>query len=523
MITGGLLVDGTGAAAVQADVAITGKLIAAVGEPGSLRGQAFIDASGLVVAPGFFDIHSHADFTIVLDRRAQSALAQGVTSIVTGNCGHGVAPLPETGAPSGAFGWQAGDDGAARWRTFDEYLRVLREPGVGVNVFPLIAHGALRACVIGAGFRPATATEIADMAVLTTQAMGAGAVGFSTGMEYAPGACASTAELTAISAAAGEYGGLYATHCRNRTADMLAAAAEAIDVAAAGNCRLQLSHFLPRPMFGDHGPYHRAVELARSARLPVLFDAFPFEYGPTALCVMLPSWVRQGSRAEVAGRLASRGLRRSIVADLDSRFGEAERSGVADDMYVASDGRDGYLAGRTLGELSRGGPIADAVLDLLAAAGEDYFAVTVAERWATSADLDAALGCDDYLIMGDGVTAGSDGPLRGRGFCLSDWGYAPAMLATYVRDRAVVGLEQAVHRMTMAPARQAGVFDRGVIAPGFAADIVAFDLTSLAASADPARLHEPPSGVRDVLVNGRPAVRHGQLTGALAGRVGVWR
>jgi N-acyl-D-amino-acid deacylase len=163
------------------------------------------------------------------------------------------------------------------------------------------------------------------------------------------------------------------------------------------------------------------------------------------------------------------------------------------------------------------------VLDLLAAAGEYYSAVTVAERWATSADLDAALGCDDYLIMGDGVTAGSDGPLRGRGFSLSDWGYAPATLATYVRDRAVTGLEQAVHRMTMAPARQAGVFDRGVIAPGYAADIVAFDLASLAAGADPARLREPPGGVRDVLVNGCLAVRSGQLTGALAGRVGVPR
>ena len=533
VISGGLVVDGTGAAGRPADVGVTAGLITEVAAPRSLRGASVVDAAGSIVAPGFFDIHSHADFTIALDGRAQSALQQGVTSIVTGNCGHGAAPLPRAGLPTGAgsvFGWRAEDRPEASWRDFTGYLAVLRRQGVGVNVFPLIAHTALRATVLdatgtGAGtrFRTASRAEIARMAALVREAMGAGAVGVSTATEYAPGSIATRSELTALSVAAGEYGGLYATHCRDRGAGIIQATEEALEVAQDGGCRLQLSHFLRRPGFRDHDAYRRARDLVRSAGYSALFDAFPFRHGPTSLSVILPDWVREGTREQVASRLADPALRSAITSHLADRFGAAHRSGSALELRIVSDGRDGSLGAVTLGELSEGRPTADIVLALLAAAGENFFDVTVAEPWATWPDLEAALSSDDYLVMGDGVTAADDGPLRGRRFCLSDWGYAPMMLAAYVRDRSLVPLEHAIHRMTMAPARQAGVPGRGVIVPGYAADLVVFDLGKLSATADPARIGESAGGVLHVVVNGQLAVRDGWLTGARAGLAGIVR
>jgi N-acyl-D-amino-acid deacylase len=525
VVSGGLIVDGTGAPARQADIGINGAVIAEIAPAGTLCGRDVIAAAGLTVAPGFFDLHSHADFTVYADGRAQSVLLQGITSIMTGNCGIGVAPLVGRGlqsVPMSVPGWR-GDRPGVTWRDFGEYLDVLRERRVGVNVFPLIAHGTLRMCTTGLQPVAASASDIADMRVLTEDAMSAGAAGFSTGLEYIPGIAADVTELTAISAAVGEYSGLYATHCRNRTSQIVEAADEAVRIAAEGGCRLQLSHFLPRPGFPDARPYKQAMERTRNGPVTVAFDVFPFDYGPTPLSTILPGWARQGGRGEIAERLRDWRLRESLIADLDHRFLESVRIGIADTMHVASDGQDGVLVGRTLGDLSAGRSVVDTALDLLAAAGQDFSDVTVIERWADQQMLVEALAAEDYLIMGDGITAALDGGTAGLGFALSDWGYAPTMLAKYVRDDAVTSLESAVHRMTQAPARQAGVHDRGAIAVGQAADVVMFDYTVLAGHASPAEPRKPPIGIRHVLVNGRSAVTNGSLTGELAGRVGLPR
>jgi N-acyl-D-amino-acid deacylase len=526
VLTRGLVVDGTGSPGVPGDIGITSRRIADVGPAGSLKGTEEIDASGCVISPGFFDIHSHADFTIMLDGHAESALLQGVTSIVSGNCGYGIAPLGTSSreeVSAHVIGWRHEDKPRADWRTFGEYLQALRGTGVGVNVFPLLAHGPLRLSVVGSTPRPATPAENADMAAAAREAMQTGAVGFSSGLEYEPGTSATAEEFIAISKAVGGYGGMYATHCRNRDDRIADAAAEAIRVAEAGGCRLQLSHFLPRPAFAAHDSYQEALDLCRSSPAEVLFDVFPFDHGPTPLSALLPGWARRGTRAQVAERLADRRAQPKIVQDMGGRFQKAARAGIVADMYIASDGKDGSLTGTTLGALGRGEPVAETLVHLLARAGQNYADVTVAERWATWEDLERALASEDYLIMGDGVTATLARAHSGRCFSLSDWGYAPTMLATFVRDRGLVPLERAIHRMTMAPARQSGVRDRGVIAPGYAADLCVFDLTKLSASADPRRLCEPPAGIREVIVNGRRAVTSGRLTGALAGQVGLTR
>jgi N-acyl-D-aspartate/D-glutamate deacylase len=522
VVTGGLLVDGTGAAPAPADIGITGDLITALAPAGSLVGHQQIDASRHLVTPGFVDIHSHADFTILVDGRAHSALLQGVTSIVTGNCGYG-APFDSEAWRTAAMdtpGWRLECEPGESWYSFDQYLEVLRQRGVAVNVFPLVSHAALRTRVAGHAAGTLSRAQEADMRALTREAMRAGAVGLSTGLEYAPGIIASDTELHAIAAAAGDSAGLYATHCRNRSEHVVAAADEAVRLAAETGCRLQLSHFLPRPTFADRTAFQQALALARTADVEVRFDVFPFDHGPTMLSTVLPTWAREGNRADVAERLASPRQRARAAADLDVRFIETIRAGLAADMYLTADGADGNAVGKTLGALSRGRPIAETVLDLLSQAGENFSDVTVVERWATWSDLYDAFSASDYLIMGDGVTSCLDGALAGHGFSLSDWGYAPAMLANFVRDHRVTTLEDAIHRMTLAPARQAGLLDRGVIAPGKAADLVVLDLARLVGNSDPGRPQQPSSGVRDVIVNGDIAVSMGRATAALSGQVG---
>ncbi len=526
VITCGLVIDGTGAPGRVRDLAITGDRVTAVGAAGSLAGRTQVDATGLVVTPGFVDIHSHADMTLVVDARAQSALLQGVTSLVTGNCGYGAAPVGQARLDvitANAPGSRIADLGDLRWNSFPEYMEVLRAGGIGVNVFPLVGHGALRLATVGTSPREANREELRRMRFFLAEAMQAGATGFSTGLETAPGKHASRPELVALAEVTGAADGLYATHCRNRTDGIEAAASEAVAISAAGGCRLQMSHFVPRPSWPTRDAYRRALDVCREGPPGVLFDVFPFAHGPTPVIGMLPDWARVGDREEVASRLRDPGLRERLLAGLDGRFTDLARGGAAADTYVICDAADGRFVGRALAELADDRDPAAVVLDLLAAAGADYPEVTVLEPWALADDLCRALGESDYLVMGDGVTGSLDGSAAGRGFALSDWGWVTRMLGTYVRDRALTLIESAVHRMTMGPARQAGILDRGRLEPGARADVAVFEVAALRANHDPARPALPSAGIRDVFVNGRLAVSSGRLTGELAGQVGLPR
>ncbi|MEV0717572.1 amidohydrolase family protein, partial [Asanoa sp. NPDC050611] len=308
LLAGGTVVDGRGGPPVAADVAISDGLVAAVGAPGTLRLQRTLDVSGKVVSPGFIDIHSHADFTLAVDGRAQSSVAQGITTVVTGNCGHGVAPVTDRSAdlvPTNIPGWRAVWDSAQSWRTFPDYLDALRTRGVGVNVFPLVAHGALRLAVAGFESRALTRAELSRLRGLAAEAMDAGAVGLSTGLEYAPGLAADTAELVAVAGPVGERGGLYASHCRNRTDAIEVAASEAVTVADRTGCRLQLSHFVRRPTETAQSLFHRAVDVVRACPTRARLDVFPFTHGPTPLpTFVVPMSLRDAPRREVARRLA---------------------------------------------------------------------------------------------------------------------------------------------------------------------------------------------------------------------------
>ena len=391
-----------------------------------------------------------------------------------------------------------------------------------VNVVPLVPHGSLRLNVAGFELRELTRTEIDRLRGMVREAMEAGAAGLSTGLEYAPGIAATAAELQALCEPVGAHGGLYASHCRNREAGIVDAAREAAAVATGSGCRLQLSHFVRRVSSpADGGALERAarehaLEQGARAGVAVGFDVFPFTFGPTPLAELLPQAQRAGTREEMAARLAG-GM--DIAG---TRLAAVLEGGVGAEMYVASDGGRGKHVGRSLAEVAEamGRSVAAAAHALLADAGEDFYDVVVVERWASDDDLDRAMLDDDFCLMGDGVTGALDGPLAGLAFSLSDWGWVVRTLAHYVRDTDALPLEAAIRRMTLAPARQLGLADRGALLPGWAADIAVFDLARVGSERRARTLIARPRGVEHVLVNGAPVVRDGEPTLARPGTIG---
>ena len=246
---------------------------------------------------------------------------------------------------------------------------------------------------------------------------------------------------------------------------------------------------------------------------------FPFDHGPTPVSTfVVPMSIRDAPRAEVAARLSDR----SLLDHLDQRFLDALAGGIADGCYLASDGGDGSLVGRSLGDLARQWhlPVPEVCLEIMRRAGENFYDAMVVERWADWQDLRWALAQADFLVMGDGLTGALDGPLSGHALSVADWGYAPVMLGRFVREEGLASLPGAVARMTSEPAAQLGLTDRGVLAPGYRADLVVFDPDTVGSPVRPDALIAMPTGIPHVFVNGRAVLRDGRFTGALPGVVG---
>lgn len=515
------MVDGTGAPGRTADILLDGGRVAAIGSIAASSAQV-VDASGCVVTPGFIDIHSHGDFTLLAFPSARSAVLQGVTTVVIGNCGGGVAPItPERDFRRTAFGYSSEWGIDVDWCTFPEYLDRFRR--IAVNVVALVPHGALRNAVMGLTAREPTVAELAHMRELLDEALQSGAAGLSSGLEYQPGCFAQASEIEALAGAVANRDGFYATHMRNRAERFAAATAEALSVTRRTGVRLQLSHIAPRPYAPPHQSA-RAFDLLEEAAadgLPVWVDTFPETWGPGTLGDLFPTEVMQAPPTEVLRHLRNPSIREQIRLHFESGENFLVRAGGYDQIFIAASPAKPEVQGRSLADLATEGctSVANVCCDLLIGAGSQFMAVAIRHVYAREEEVQRVLSLDYSSLGSDGVvTSGEDADCP-YPWNASTYGYAARTLEHYVRDLGLLTLEGAVRKLAALPAEAAGLFDRGYLRPGAAADVVVFDADRVNDRTTPDRPARHPTGIRDVFVNGVRVLADGAATSARPGRV----
>lgn len=522
VIQGGEVFDGTGAAPYCADIAIGDGKIVDIGPSSPPPGAATLDARGLAVAPGFIDIHSHSDWTLLADPRAVSSIMQGVTLEVVGNCGHGCAPLGDrTLAAGNIYGYQAG--AALDWDSVAGYLERLEAAQPAVNVLTLVPNGCLRLAVTGLVDRPATPKELARMKALLAEGLEAGAFGYSTGLEYAPEQACSEDEIAALCEVTAAYDGLYATHTRNRLGQPAAAIAEAIRTARRSGVRLQISHIgvVARLIKDSRRAVEQALEQVEQARrdgLDAQFDMHSRLFGTTNLSAVLPPWALEGSRAAIAARLREPGTRRamaafpSIVAALAD--GDWER------IVLFNSPAHPQLARMSIAQIAaaRGSSPLDTIYDLLLDQIDDLHAPMIIAFAYREDDMRLLWAQPDCMLGSDATALATDGPLAHMSFH-GAYTWAAWFFRHFVREGRMLSAPEAIRRLTSLPARRLGLSDRGIISRGARADLAIFDPQRFAERGTTYAPNQTAEGMQHVLVNGVLSVRDGVLTGARGGQV----
>lgn len=515
LVRHGTVLDGTGTKARVADVAILDGRIADIGDLGHLPASRQIDARGLVVSPGFIDIHSHSDYTLLVDPRAVSAIAQGVTLEVIGNCGFGCAPIvnPETAAAN-IYGFN--NQIRLDWNRMGGYLDRLAAAKPAVNVMTLVPNGQLRRAVMGVADRPATSSELSRMKSLLSEGLDDGAWGYSSGLEYPAERGAPDEELLALCRVLARRGGIYATHTRRRDDHAVSAIAEAIAIGEQAGVRTQISHLLPRKTSNDEGS--RSLELidrARGRGVDVAFDMHTRLFGTTFLNTIIPPWAQNDVITHLNSAQSRLRMRdySSIVSG-----GGWDRVVLLDHPLFPAYSR------RSLGEAAReeGRDAFDLAFDILAAEAQQLSleqppAMVLIKAYTP--DQQAEIFAHPRCMPGsDATTLAPDGPLAGSVFH-GAYSWASWYFRFMVHERNILTAAQAVQRLTQLPARTLGLSDRGCIAPGYWADLAIFDAEEfrpMAATFDANRLA---LGMRHVLVNGVETLRNGVMTGCHGGQV----
>ncbi|MEV6760548.1 D-aminoacylase [Streptomyces sp. NPDC051105] len=519
------VVDGSGAPSYRADVVVDdGRITAIVKEAAAAgcqrpRAARELDAEGLVLSPGFIDMHAHSDLALLRDPDHSAKAAQGVTLEVLGQDGLSYAPVDDRTLAEvrrAIAGWNGhGDDIDFDWRSVGEYLDRL-DRGIAVNAAYLIPQGTVRALAVGWQDREATPAELDRMRRLVAEGMEQGAVGMSSGLTYTPGMYAEDAELTELCRVVASYGGYYCPHHRSYGAGALAAYEEMVALSREADCSLHLAHATMN--FGVNKG--RAPELlslldkALAAGADITLDTYPYTPGSTTLAAMLPSWANEGGPDAVLARLADDETSERIRHHLESlgsdgchgvpiEWDTIEISGVADPALADFVGRTVAESARLRGETPW--PTARHLL--------------LADRLAPSILQHVGHEENVRTIMRHRVhTGGSDGILQGTKPHPRAYGTFPHYLGHYVRELGILSLEECVAHLTARPAARLRLPDRGLVREGYRADVVLFDPATVAAGSTFAEPRKLPTGIPHVLVNGRFVIEEGRRTDELAGR-----
>lgn len=523
VITNGWIVDGSGGPRHRADIGIRDDRIVSIGRVDTDAALA-IDADGLIVAPGFVDPHSHTDWTLHANRDAHSTIRQGVTTEIVGNCGISNAPISAGSLTAATARLRAhGYEHPPAWRMFGDYLADVEAGGTAQNLGFLVGHSTIREAAGVASAEPSE-QQLARMEALVREAMEAGALGMSSGLEYSYGAFAGTDELRRLAMVVGAYGGLYASHVRNRDEWILDSIEEFLSIVRAGNVAGQISHLNVR--HDTNAPdraWAKAVELmsaGRVAGLDVQADMTPFRHGIGAMTGLLPGWLLADGYGAAAQRLADPLVRAKLRGDCD-RYWRFVHKGQWHRVRLQNSPQFPELDGLTFDEIARQRKQDewDCYFDILAAAGDGMDNLTLVGELFTDEHLAEMLTHPLFSLGVDSYTSIDHGPLSELTANPLPYSGHVHYLTHHVRANHTLSLEEAVRKMSALPAFRFGLHGRGLLRPGYYADVVIFDFEALntrSTFADPAHY---PDGVRAVLVNGALAVDRGTHTGRRAGRV----
>jgi dihydroorotase/N-acyl-D-amino-acid deacylase len=494
LITGGRVLDGAGNSWFASDIAIQADRVAAVGVLAGATAHRKIDARGLVVAPGFIDIHTHARAGYFDVPAAENYSRQGVTTVIEGQDGSSPIPL----AP---------------------FLERMEKSPASVNIGFLAGQGSIRANVLGLENRRATPEEIQKMKELVRQAMADGAFGLSTGLFYVPGNYTPTEEVIDLARVAGALGGVHISHMRSEAGDVLASVRETIRIGAEGGLPTQITHhkIIGRENWGLSRETLRLVEEARARGVDVTIDQYPYTASSTGLTALFPQWAQAGGRKALLERLSTPDQRAKIKAGIVHNLEKDRGAGDPKNVALAACAFDPSLAGKNLADLTaaRGVPVtfenaAETAIELQIKGGCQAVYHAISEE-----DVERIMRYPFTMIASDGgiPVFGQETPHP------RSYGTFARVLGRYVRERRVLTLEEAVRKMTSLPAARLKLWDRGLLRPGMKADLVVFDPAAIGDRADFANPHQYAVGVRHTFVNGKPVLLDGAATPERPGRV----
>lgn len=531
ILKGGTVVDGSGLPARRADVGILDGKIAIVQDLGEAEAAKTIDVSGLHVCPGFIDMHSHSDLSLMAHRKGESSLSQGITTEVIGSCGWSLAPVKDEtrksvleGLLSGLIDAESFDSLDWSWHSFGEWMAALEKGGIGVNVAPQVGQSLVRAHVVGTEKREAAPGEPEAMKALVRQAMEDSAWGMSTGRSYRPGGHAPTEEIIELAKVVGQYGGIYATHMKNEGDDIFEAVNEVIRIAEEAGVRAEISHHkaVGRKNFGKVNRTLEMIEKARRRGLAITVDVYPYEFSQASSIVrMLPEGAWQDLKGKAfAGEYPTNEEIHAILADkslmekIKAHPAIAEAAPRLKGFFIVKAPSMPHAEGRVVEDLvaETGRSPVDIVFDLVAADG--------LEAWAAS-----CISMEDVhtVIKAGFAMGGTDGFNLDRvidnAIHPRHYGTFPRIVGRFVTKDRLFSLEEAVKKVTRNPALVMGIPDRGMVEAGYWADLVVFDHERLMDTATGTEPYKRADGIEYVLVNGKIALEKGEVKPAFAGKV----
>lgn len=518
MLRGALVFDGSGTPPVEADVAIDGDRIAAIGANLQAPGATESDLRGLALAPGFIDIHGHTDLSLLVDPRAESKVRQGVTTEVTGQDGGSIGPWTDELFEIRSESIRERYDLALPFRDLEGFFGWIDRRGTAINVASMIGQGTVRAFVVGQDDRPATASEIARMEIEVRRALRHGACGLSSGLEYTPGAFAGTDEIARIAAVLGGSGLPYATHLRNEDDAVLSSVEEAIHIGRIARVPVEISHLKAQGTrnWWKAGLLLESLEHANASGVDVGFDVYPYVAYSTGLVSLFPVHSRDGGTEAFLSRLQDDHARPALESAVRAKIAQL---GGWDQVQISgtSDPSLAWARGRRLGSLAaeRGSEPFALLADLLV---QDRGRTDMVGFGMSEENVERQLAHPLAVVCSDGGARATKGPLAEDVPHPRTFGAFPRVLGYYVRERGIMPLEVAIQKMTALPARRIGLRDRGIIGPGAFADLVAFDPETVADRATFEDPHQYPTGIPHVWVNGVQVLRDGEQTGGLPGK-----